>query len=399
MPLITGTKGQVPLRVKGRALVDNLKFNLIMAIFVIKIGSSIITDDLGLSEDRIESIVDSISILHDRGIDPVIVSSGAVAAGKNKLNIKGRITDINLKQAAAAIGQSSLIWAYEKAFNRHDKKAAQVLLTQEIFSDRIRYINAKNTLSTLINYRVIPVINENDTVAVEGLKFGDNDRLAALVATLLDAQKLIILSDVDGLYTENPISKSAKLISVVSEITSEIEQCAGVSQTLVGTGGMCSKVQAARIATENSIPVYIINGKNSHQIIDILDGKDVGTKFEPQPKKNTARKGWIASGVKSSGNLIIDDGAVNAIITKGTSLLPSGIKKVDGQFKRGDAVYCIDKDGRKIAKGLVNYSFEELIKICGKKTSQIEGILGFKYSDEVIHRNNMSITIKKITSI
>ncbi|MBF0540836.1 MAG: glutamate 5-kinase [Nitrospirae bacterium] len=362
-----------------------------MTIFVIKIGSSIITDDFGLSEKRIESIVNNISEIHDKGIDPVIVSSGAVAAGKNKLNIKGKITDINLKQAAAAIGQSSLIWAYERAFNKHGKKAAQVLLTQEIFSDRNRYINAKNTLSTLISYRVVPIINENDTVAIEGLKFGDNDRLAALVSTLLNADKLIILSDVDGLYTENPQSKSAKLIPIIKEITTEIEQCAGVTQSLVGTGGMCSKVQAAKIATDNSIPTYIINGNNSGQILDILEDIEVGTKFEPQTKRYGARKGWIASGIKSNGSLILDDGAVNAIISKGTSLLPSGINKIEGQFVRGDAVYCIDKNGNKIAKGLVNYSSEELIKIYGKKTSHIETILGFKYSDEVIHRDNMTI--------
>jgi glutamate 5-kinase len=364
-----------------------------MAIYVIKIGSSIITDDSGLSEQRIETIAQNISVLHERGIDPIIVSSGAVAAGKIKLNIKGRITDIILKQAAAAIGQSSLIWAYERAFNKHGKKSAQVLLTQEIFSDRSRYINAKNTLSTLISYRVIPVINENDTVAVEGLKFGDNDRLAALVSTLMAAQKLIILSDVDGLYTENPqtFPQSARLIHVITEITPQIEQCAGITQSLVGTGGMCSKIQAAKIATDNCIPAYIINGKNSSQIIDILDDKEVGTKFEPQTKRYGARKGWIASGIKSNGSLIIDDGAVNAIISKGTSLLPSGIKKIEGHFVRGDAVYCIDKDGNKIAKGLVNYSSEELIKICGKKTSQIEAVLGFKYSDEVIHRDNLTV--------
>lgn len=364
-----------------------------MAIFVIKIGSSIITDEQGLSEAVIETVVNNISILQDRGIDPIIVSSGAVAAGKNKLNIKGPITDINLKQAVAAIGQSSLIWAYERAFNKHGKKAAQVLLTQEIFSDRGRYINAKNTLSTLIRYKVIPVINENDTVAVEGLKFGDNDRLAALVSTLMAAQKLIILSDVDGCYTENPQinPKTAKVIPLIKEITPEIEQCAGLTKGFIGTGGMSSKVQAAKIATENSIPVYIINGKKSVQIIDILEDKEAGTRFEPQIKRYGARRNWITSGINSRGNLIIDDGAVNAILSKGKSLLPSGIAKIEGVFKRGDAVYCIDKAGQRIAKGLVNYSSEELIRICGKKTSQIEAILGYKYSDEVIHRNNMTL--------
>ncbi len=362
-----------------------------MDLTVIKIGSNIIASEKGLDESGINDIARVISTIHDNGQKVAIVSSGAIAAGKNKLQIKGRIRDISVKQAAAAIGQSSLMWAYEKAFAGYNKKVAQILLTGVVLSDRRRYINTKNTLSTLLSLDVIPVINENDTVSTEEIKFGDNDRLAALVATLLESKRLIILSDVDGLYTDDPArNKKAGIIHRVEEITPELMEKAKGSNSMVGTGGMYSKLLAAQIASDNCIPVNILNGKKPELLLSLLSGEPVGTTIEPGQKKYCAKKGWIVFSVRSKGTLTLDSGAVKAIAQMGKSLLPSGIRSLTGIFDRGDAVYCADMDGKRISKGLVNYSSPELLKIIGKKTSQIESLLGYKYSDEVIHRDNMA---------
>ncbi|MBF0343503.1 MAG: glutamate 5-kinase [Nitrospirae bacterium] len=363
-----------------------------MNILVIKIGSSIITDECGLKEQHIRDLASDISTLHDTGYHTVVVSSGAVAAGRCKLNLRGRIQDINLKQAAAAVGQSSLVWAYERAFSAYNKKVAQVLLTRDAFSERKRYINAKNTLVTLLDLGVIPIINENDTVSIDELKFGDNDRLAALVASLLDAERLIILSDVDGLYSDDPrINNEAKLIPKVGEITPELEALAKGAGSISGTGGMYSKLIAAKMAAQRGIVVNIINGRMCGLMRMLLNGEDVGTEFTPVAKKCAAYKGWIATGIRSKGALYIDAGAVKALLLRGKSLLPSGITSIEGCFDRGDALYCISPEGRRVAKGLVNYSHKELQGIIGLKTIQIESILGYKYSDEVIHRDNMIV--------
>ncbi|MBF0517929.1 MAG: glutamate 5-kinase [Nitrospirae bacterium] len=364
-----------------------------MEIIVIKIGSSIITTPNGLNEAVINRIAADISTLCGQGRQTIIVSSGAVAAGRGKLGIEGPITDISVKQAAAAAGQSSLVWAYEKAFGSYDKKVAQVLLTRDVFSDRRRYLNARNTLKALLDFNIIPIINENDTVSIDELKFGDNDRLAALVASLMTADRLIILSDVDGLYDADPCRNiSARLIPVVQVITPEIEKAACGSASTCGTGGMSSKLIAAKMATADGIAVNIVNGKTEYVLREIFsNGNPTGTRFEPAAKKHGARKGWIAFGIRAKGRLTLDEGAARAILSGGKSLLPSGIKSISGNFDRGDAVYCIAPGGRQIAKGLVNYGNAELLKIIGHKTSQIEGILGYKYSDEVIHRDNMSI--------
>jgi glutamate 5-kinase len=283
------------------------------------------------------------------------------------------------------------MWAYERSFAEFDKKVAQVLLTRDVITDRIRYINAKNTLQTLINHDVIPVINENDPVAVDEIKFGDNDLLAALAAGLVEAEMLVILSDVDGLYSKDPKEKGAELIQDVKKITSSIEKKATYKGSVVGTGGMYSKILAARQATEHGIPVVIMNGKKKGLLKRLFDGKQVGTYFHAKDEKLSSKKGWIAYGVKSKGKIVLDDGAVKALTEMGSSLLPSGILKIDGEFNKGDAVYCIDRKGHKIAKGLTNYSSKELKKIKGKKTSEIEKILGYKYSDEVLHRDNMVV--------
>lgn len=362
-----------------------------MRRLVVKIGSNILAEGTkGLDTKRISSIAGDISGLHSIGYDVVVVSSGAVAAGMKKLGLRERPRDIKLKQAAAAIGQSNLIWTYERSFGEYGRKVAQVLLTRDDFADRKRYINAKNTLLTLLSYEVVPIINENDTVATDEIKFGDNDYLASLVAGLVEAERLIILSDVEGLYTEDPRrNPGASLIGQVEEITPEFEEMAGGAGSAVGTGGMYSKILAAKRAVSHGITVHIISGRKDGLLKLLLAGGHFGTLFKPKEHKLSSRKGWIAYGSRSKGNLTIDGGAIKALVEGGKSLLPSGIVSVEGDFDTGDAVYCLDSNKGRIAKGLTNYSSSEIRKIMGKKTSEIEKILGYKYSEEVIHRDNL----------
>lgn len=360
---------------------------------VIKIGSNILASSgNGLDIERIRSIVDDISAIHDEGYDPVVVSSGAIAAGMRNLGLKRKPHDIVLKQAAAAVGQSSLMWAYEKCFGVHGKKVAQILLTREDLSDRKRYINSRNTINTLISYGVIPIINENDTVATDEIRFGDNDHLASLVAALIEAERLIILSDVDGLFTEDPRKNpKASIIGKVNKVTSEIERIAGGVVSNVGTGGMYSKVLAAKRAMNSGITVNIVNGRKKGILLSLLKGERHGTEFIAKAVRPSQKKMWIAHGIRAKGSVSLDRGAVEAIVKSGKSLLPSGIISVSGNFDTGDAVYCLDHEGNRIAKGLVNYSSEEIEKIKGKNTKEIEGILGYKYSDEIIHRDNLAL--------
>ncbi len=367
-----------------------------MKRIVIKIGSNIVSDDKeGLNTKRISSIAHDIAEIQNSGYEVVIVSSGAIAAGMKKLGLKEKPRDIKLKQAAAAVGQSSLIWAYEKSFSYYGKKVAQILLTQDDLSDRKRYINSKNTILTLLSYKIIiPIINENDTVAIDEIRFGDNDYLASLVSSLVEADKLIILSDVEGFYSEDPRKNpKAELIEYVEEITPDLEKMAGGAGSIVGTGGMYSKILAAKRAVSHGITVHIISGKKEGLLCDLIRGKKCGTTFKPNKERLPSRKGWIAYGSRPKGSLIIDDGAVKAIIKGGKSLLPSGIIGVEGNFDIGDSVYCLDSKGNRVAKGLINYSYSEISKIKGKKTSEIEGILGYKYSDEAIHRDNLVILV------
>ncbi len=364
-----------------------------MKRIVIKIGSNILAHDVeGLDIKRIASISREISDVQDKGYDVVVVSSGAIAAGMRKLGLTTKPKDIKHKQAAAAVGQSSLMWAYERSFAKCGKKVAQVLLTRDDFADRKRYINSKNTLLTLLSYRILPIINENDTVSTEEIKFGDNDHLASLVASLVEAERLIILSDVDGLYDTDPKADArAALIDCVDAITPEIEERAGGSGSVVGTGGMYSKVLAAKRAVTHGITVNIISGKKEGTLTDLMEGKRVGTLFRPKEEKLSSKKGWIAYGSRAKGSIVLDDGAVKALVESGKSLLPSGIVSIEGEFDIGDAVYCVDIRGNRVAKGLTNYSSSEIRKIRGTKTSRIEEILGYKYSDEAIHRDNLVI--------
>lgn len=360
---------------------------------VIKIGSNILSNDFGeLDTNIVGNIAGHVSYIAFRGYEVVIVSSGAVLAGMKKLGLKSKPKDIRLKQAAAAIGQSSLMWAYEKAFAEFQHKVAQILLTREDFSDRKKYINSKNTITTLLSYGIIPVINENDTIATDEIKFGDNDNLAALVSILIEAEKLLILSDVDGLYDKDPrINSQARLISYVDEINPDIENISGGSGSSVGTGGMYSKVLAAKKATSHGIAVTIVNGKKPELLRLIIEGKETGTFFKPLRTIRSQRKGWIAYSSRSRGSLSLDEGAVKAITRMGKSLLPSGVTAIDGKFDVGDSVNCLNPQGERVAKGLINYSSSDMKKIIGRRTSEIEGVLGFKYSDEIIHRDNMVI--------
>ncbi|MEW6118279.1 MAG: glutamate 5-kinase [Nitrospirota bacterium] len=360
---------------------------------VIKIGSNILADVAGgLNHKRIDAIAKDVAEVCNDGYEVVIVSSGAVAAGMRKLGLKAKPKEIRLKQAAAAAGQSSLMWAYEKSFEEFGKKVAQVLLTREDLSERVRYLNAKNTLITLLSYGIIPIVNENDTVATDEIKFGDNDQLAALVSGLIDAERLIILSDVEGLYTADPrTNPDAAIIPFVDEISPEFEAMAGGAGSVVGTGGMYSKILAAKKAISYRVTVNIISGKKKGIIPLLLTGAQCGTEFRPRTKKISSRKGWIAYALRPKGTLFVDDGAVNALMRAGKSLLPSGIVKVEGVFDIGDAVYCTDSHGTRIAKGIVNYSSSDIEKIKGRKTSEIDLQLGYKYSDEVIHRDNLVV--------
>lgn len=366
---------------------------------VIKIGSSIIAGQKrGLDEKRIGRIAGEVAAVCEEGAaEIVIVSSGAIAAGMQKLGLKSRPMDIMHKQAAAAVGQSSLVWAYESAFSERGIKVAQVLLTRDDLSDRKRYINSRNTIFALLSYGVIPIINENDTVATDEIMFGDNDELAALISSFIGADRLVILSDVDGLHTADPKKDSgAELISSVDRITDGMLRSAGGKGSAVGTGGMYSKLLSAKKALRFGVSVSIINGKRAGALRAVLRGRAAGTSFTPGEGSLSARKGWIAYGVRARGDIVIDEGAARALIRGGKSLLPSGIVSVEGSFDIGDAVKCTDAEGRKVAKGLTNYSSEDIKKIKGKRTSEIEKVLGYKYSDEVVHRDNMVVLLTHI---
>ena len=359
---------------------------------LIKIGSAVLTGKDGLDLQIIEQLVDEIADLTKKGYQVVIVTSGAIASGKHRMGISGPLKSMPQKQAAAAIGQGRLMRVYSNAFGKHGIYVAQILLTMSDLTDRKRFLNVRNTLSTLMEWGVIAVINENDTVAVDEIKFGDNDHLAAMIANITEAHLLINLTNTEGLYDKNPaLSKKAKVISLVKEITEEIEAAATADTSSVGMGGMKSKVIAAGKVTAFGIPYIIAPGKDKGILQAIFAGKEKGTLFLPLSKHLNSRKCWIAFTLRSRGKLIIDDGARMAIVEQGKSLLPSGILDVDGDFGVGDPVLCVDKQGVTLAKGLVNYGSQEIRKIMGLKSSKIEQVLGYKDYDEVIHRDNMAV--------
>lgn len=363
---------------------------------VIKIGSGVISNADGLENDRVAAISEDVCQLLKGGLEVVLVSSGAVAAGKGQLGIVGRPQTIPQKQAAAAIGQTRIIREYRETFQAHSFNVAQVLLTRDDLSNRRRYLNARNTVRTLLEYGVTPIVNENDTVVVEEIRFGDNDNLSALVAGLVEADLLVILSDVDGFYDRDPsVDSSARLIPLVERVTPEIEAMGGGSHGVLGTGGMGSKLKAARRAALSGIGTLIVNGRTAHIVTRVFAGEEVGTYILPAESKLTAKKRWIAFSKKPRGKLLIDEGGKRAVMQSGKSLLPAGIVGVDGGFERGDSVRLCGHDGKEFARGIVSYSLAETLQIMGKQCSQIEKILGYKYRDEVICRDDLVLTADK----
>ncbi|GIW47708.1 MAG: glutamate 5-kinase [Deltaproteobacteria bacterium] len=363
---------------------------------VVKVGSSVLTNEYGeISETMFDEIAREVSGIKSRGVDVVLVSSGAIAAGMKKLKLKEKPQEISMKQAIAACGQSTLMWYYEMAFSLFGEKVAQILLTHDGFSSRKRFLNARKTLLTLLKMNVIPIVNENDSVAVEEIMLGDNDNLAALVTTLVEADLLVLLTDIDGLYSKDPrLYADATLISTIEEIDECVKEIAGDTIGRTTTGGMKTKIEAARTVAAFGVPTIIANGKKKSTLRNIFAGKQVGTLFLPAKERLRGRKHWIAFTLKPAGEIVIDEGAKNAISLYGKSLLPSGVKEVRGDFDIGDPVRCVDESGVEVARGLVSYSSDEIRKIIGVKTSDIEGILGYKYGDEVIHRDDLVVVFK-----
>lgn len=358
---------------------------------VVKIGSQILSSPEGIERGRIKALVGDLAALHDKGTKLVVVSSGAVAAGMTRLGLKERPKTIPQKQALAAVGQISLMALYEGYFARFQKSVAQILLTHDDLSDRHRYLNAKHTLKTLLDLSIIPIVNENDTVAVEEMKFGDNDHLSSLVATLLEADLLVILSDVDGVYDRDPhLHREARLIPLIADIKKAQEELRGGSQSPYGTGGISSKVAAAEKAAAAGIPTLIANGQKDGILSSIFNVKEeTGTLVLPRENRLAIRKHWIAYNLEPSGEIIVDSGAYEALLQRGKSLLPSGLKEIHGSFGAGECVRCLDLKGKEFARGLVNYSAEELNRIKGLHTSKIEAVLGYKAYDEIIHRDDL----------
>jgi glutamate 5-kinase len=360
---------------------------------VVKVGSNVLTARNGLNTVVIDALTHQICHLIDDGRQVLLVSSGAMAAGMKTLRLDRRPESIPNRQAIAAVGQSGLMHTYEQKFARYGKHVAQILLTSEDLNIRKRYLNARNALNTLLSWRVVPIINENDTIMVEEIKLGDNDNLSAMIALLMDADALINLTDIGGLFTKDPRSEpDAVLIPEVTTIGKRIESYAGGIAGALGTGGMQSKIRAAKKLTAAGVPMVIAQGDKTDILLRLTRGERHGTYFVPNTRKLNRRKCWIAYTLKPRGALNLDEGAAQAIVKKGKSLLPSGIVAVEGNFSHGAAVVFKDRSGRELGVGLINYSAAETRAIMGLQTSQIAGRLGAKPYDEVVHRNNLVIT-------
>lgn len=360
---------------------------------VVKVGTNLLTDKRkGIRRERIMQLARDVAYVQGLGHDVAIVSSGAIGAGVAALGLKSRPKTIPEKQATAAIGQPILMEEYQSAFRKLDVTVAQILLTNDDFTNRTRYMNARNTMRALFNKGVVPIINENDTVAVDEIKLGDNDNLSALVASLLGSDLLVILSDVDGLYTDDPTRNSAaELIPVVETISTDIERLARKSGSDLGTGGMITKIQAARRCIDAGIAMVIASGEDPVVLRRVLSGDFRGTLFLPRGNRMPVRKKWIGFVARTKGTLTVDDGARTALLVRHTSLLPSGILGVAGEFRSGDTVSVRDVAGNEIARGVTNYSGMDLEKIRGRRSSEIPKVLGRASRDEVIHKDNLVI--------
>ena len=358
---------------------------------VVKVGTSTLTYPNGkLNLIRIEQLVRELADLHNQDKEVILVSSGAVAVGASRMKFQQLPKTVPEKQALAAIGQGALLHLYERLFSEYNQTVAQVLLTRGDFDQRLSYINAANALQAILSIKAIPIINENDTVSTVEIKFGDNDTLSAMVAAMLDADLLILLSDVDGLYDQDPKnSAKAILLHTVSEITAEMENNSIHKGSSFSSGGMLTKLKAARVCMAANIPMIIANNSILNIIHRLLDGEVIGTLFVPRSEKMNARKKWLAFGSLTHGTIVIDEGAGLALVEKGKSLLPSGIVKVIGDYERGTMVQVENTEGQEIARGITNYSADETRLIAGSRSSDIESILNSKDYDEVIHRNNL----------
>ncbi len=364
---------------------------------VVKLGSGTLADlEAGLRGATIRALAAQVSrAWKDRGIQFVVVSSGAIAAGRKKLGMREKPRTIALKQAAAAVGQTTLMRAYERAFERRGRNVGQLLLTHDDFESRERYNNARNTVEALLARGIVPIINENDTVATEEIRLGDNDHLAALVTQMIGADLLILLTDSDGVFTRDPHRyEDARLIPVIGAIDEELIRGASGQRTQsMGTGGMASKLSAARVASESGTPVVIGSGLARRSLDDILAGREVGTLVLPveRGRRNSSRKMWIAYARHPHGTIVVDDGAIRVLREGGKSLLPAGIVSVQGNFRRGDAVSISDRKGRVFARGIASWTSEEVERGRGKKTPEVRSLLGDAIPSEVVHRDNLMI--------
>lgn len=358
---------------------------------VIKIGSALLTGGgVGLDQAGIAGWVEQIALTRRQGIDVVLVSSGSVAEGMCRLGWKTRPHALHELQAAASVGQMGLVRTYESQFQQHGITTAQILLTHDDLSNRQRYLNARSTLLTLLELGVIPIINENDTVATEEIRFGDNDTLGALVANLLDAELLIILTDQQGLFERNPtLYPDAKLVGQASINDERLGEMVGDSLSGLGRGGMITKLRAGRLASRSGTATVIAAGREPDVLVRVIKGEELGTFLVPDVSPLLARKRWLAGQLKVKGRLVIDDGAARVLREAGRSLLPIGVLAVEGKFERGDLVTCADSANREIARGLINYPSDEAGKLIRQPSSQIEALLGYVDEPELIHRDNL----------
>ena len=362
---------------------------------VVKVGTRVLSrDDGSLDTDQVARLAEDLCQLMDGGRKVVLVSSGAVGAGMARLELAERPTDLAHLQAVAAVGQNHLVQAYDEAFAKHGRHAAQVLLTAEDLENRTAYLNVRNTLLTLLEYGAVPVINENDTVSVDELltTFGDNDRLAAMVTNLLRAPLLVVLSDVEGLYDGDPAADGSQVISTVEQVDGKVRALVNDDSGGPGKGGMASKLEAARIATAAGENVIICSGRRQGALAEMMAGNVVGTLFIAQGQAVQARKRWIGFAARSSGQIILDAGACRAVVDQGRSLLAIGIREVRSEFQKGDVVVLCNESGAELARGLTNYSARDLDRIRGLKTEQIADKLGHRPYDEVVHRDNLIVT-------
>ncbi len=362
--------------------------------WVIKIGSSLLTENgSGLQQATVACWIDQMAKIIQSGRELIVVSSGAVAEGMSRMGWTTRPDTLHKLQAVAAIGQMGLIHAYEACFQKHDIHTAQILVTQDDLTKRIRYLNARSTLKTILKLGVVPIVNENDTVATDELRFGDNDTLAALVANLIEADLLILLTDQEGLFEQDPkLNPNAKLISATSIDDPQLDVCAGESTSGLGRGGMITKVQAARLAARSGTATIIASGQKDEILTRIYNGEDIGTLLSPIQGPQTARKCWLAGHLQPKGRIVIDAGAVQCLQKMGSSLLAVGVKDVQGSFQRGEAVVCLDSKGQEVARGLINYNSRDTIRIMGQPTMNIRPILGYLNQKELIHRDNLVLT-------